>query len=168
MWAIVVPAHKHIVLTLNEKEVRDIFNNKSLCRVWKEPPLILLNASTQLESAPSPLPRVTKGIEVLRGCHGRLLHTAVPAPWKWSYAPCQLCFVSPPPPELSHFTALLCGRAAGGIRGGNRGTIPIQPWQREQIWLVDELFLLCIIIQRGLKSPDIQPSTAPSPMNPQS
>lgn len=44
---------------------------------------------------PSPISllRVTKGIEGLEGCHGRLLHTAVPAPWKWSYGPSSPLFL---------------------------------------------------------------------------
>lgn len=38
--------------------------------------------------------RVKPAIEVWMGCHGRLHCTAVPLPWKLSYAPCQqvLCF----------------------------------------------------------------------------
>lgn len=38
--------------------------------------------------------RVEPAIEVWMGCHGRLHCTAVPLPWKLSYAPCQqvLCF----------------------------------------------------------------------------
>lgn len=45
-------------------------------------PLTILNAWAQLKSAPSLLPQVTEGIEVPEGCYGRLLHTAVAAPWK--------------------------------------------------------------------------------------
>lgn len=38
--------------------------------------------------------RVKPATEVWMGCHGRLHCTAVPLPWKLSYAPCQqvLCF----------------------------------------------------------------------------
>lgn len=52
---------------------------------------------------------VSKVIEALMACHGRLHDTAVPAPWKLSYAPCQqgvlpLSFLSPPPPLSLFFS----------------------------------------------------------------
>lgn len=76
---------------------RWIFLTKSM-KVSERSLVILKNAWTQLDP-PSPLLRVTKGIEGLEPCHGRLLHTAVPAPWKWSYSPLSavfLVFLTPP------------------------------------------------------------------------
>lgn len=62
---------------------------------YKHPPSTIPNAWAPLKlPPPSSLPWVTRGIEVTEGRYGRLLHTAVPAAWKWSYASCQRCFVS--------------------------------------------------------------------------
>lgn len=49
-------------------------------KVSERNPVILKRLDTI--GPPVPLLGVTKGIESLEGCHGRLLHTAVPAPWK--------------------------------------------------------------------------------------
>lgn len=84
-------------------------------------PLTILNAWAQLKSAPSPLPQVTKGIEVPEGCYGRLLHTAVAAPWKWSYAPCQLGFVFPTPPALLSLFKTLHRCSLAELREGIKG-----------------------------------------------
>lgn len=95
--------HKHIVPSRCERSPRDITSTKALENEWKEPPRPPLHAhivhnSKTLSTVKVPpthtLPRVTRGIEVAEGRYGRLLHTAVPAAWKWSYAPCQRCFVS--------------------------------------------------------------------------
>lgn len=162
MPTIVVSSHKHIVLAFNGGEVRDIFLTKALRRVWKEPPHTLKRLDT-VGGAPFPLPWVTKGIEVLEGCYGRLLHTAVPAPWKWSYAPCQLCFVFSL--LLSFFLKTLHHRslAAGGTPGRllKDNSYPAMADRENLIgWL--NIPSLHHYSER-LEIPDIQPSAAPLP-----
>lgn len=140
------------------------FSNKSSWRSVKVAPSHSLNACTQLElpsrAPPSPLPRVTKGIEVLEGCYGRLLHTAVPAPWKWSYAPCQLCFVFPlwKLGSLASLQEVKQGREPRG----NSSSSPRPDWLIKRP-------PLCIIIQReARKSLTFNPASAPSPIKPPS
>lgn len=148
----------HIVLAFSKEEVWNIFQTKAIGRVSKENPCAPKCLDT-VGAAPSPPPWVTKGTEVLEGCYGRLVHTAVTAPWKWSYVSCQLCFV--PPLLLSQSLKTVQHCFLAGLQEGAKedNSYPVAAERDDQI---GRLYIPSLHhYSERLKIPDIQPSTAP-------
>lgn len=94
------PKHTGLHIPLSEK-YRGVYCFKTNpWMVWKGLHSLVLS-SKRLDTVGVSPPGVSEAIDVLERRHGRLLRTAVPAPWKWSYALCQQRFVFLPPPPLT-------------------------------------------------------------------